>query len=200
MTDTRSEYEKMLAGDFYLGYAPQLQELQMQARLRLADFNVLRPDDDEGRTAAIKSIFGSVGEHTAIVAPFFVEFGTHIHLGNCFINTGATFLDCNTITIGDFTAIGPNVQFLTPSHPIDPYKRIPKELIDGIPDFSKSTFAKPIKVGDRCWIGAGTIIMPGVTIGDGTTIGAGSVVTRSLPDHVVAMGSPARIVRTFEKP
>lgn len=145
----------------------------------------------------MRKIFGSVGEHTSVTGPFHVEYGIHIHLGECYLNVGTTFLDANIITIGDFTLVGPNVQFLTTTHPVLPEERLPDSFEDFGPDFG-GVWAKPITINERCWIGAGSIILPGVTIGQGTTVGAGSVVTKSLPERVLAVGSPARIIRKLD--
>ncbi len=113
-----------------------------------------------------------------------------------FVNVNCTFLDSGPIVIGERTAVGPCVQLLTPTHPLDPVDRIIPA--DGSPGHRAVSRALPVTIGSDCWLGAGVIVMPGVTIGDGTVVGAGSVVTKSLPPHVVAVGNPARVVRQLD--
>ena len=114
-----------------------------------------------------------------------MDFGSNVHLGDrTFVNSGLTALDVAAITIGDDCLIGPNVQLLTPTHPVDPQPRR-----------DKLEAAEPITLGDNVWLGGGVIVCPGVTIGDNTVVGAGSVVTRDLPANVVAVGNPARVIR-----
>lgn len=187
----------MVAGEHYFPLDPEIQALYDLGRSRLADYNAIRADNLEGRDQAMRRIFASVGEHATVNGPFFIEYGTHVHIGNCYINFGVTFLDATYIMLGDYTLVGPHVQFLTSSHPVLPERRIPDNIEDFGPDFD-GVFAKPITIGEKCWIGAGSIILPGVTIGNGTTVGAGSVVTKSLPARVLALGNPARIVRSVD--
>ncbi|MEP4766661.1 MAG: sugar O-acetyltransferase [Roseibium sp.] len=161
--------------------------------------DAIPPDDMEGRTAALKELFGSMKGAAIIMPPFTIEYGNHIHLGEwVFVNTGASFLDSNSITLGDFTAVGPNVQFITPAHPVKPEDRFQPAPEGSMLPFNVVNIARKITIGRECWIGAGAIIMPGVSIGDGTVVGAGSIVTKSLPDRVVAVGNPARILRTVD--
>ena len=122
--------------------------------------------------------------------PFFVDYGENIHIGkNVEINMNCAFLDCNTITIGDFSGIGPGVHIYTVFHPTDPVKRFGENS-----SFWKSLTA-PVSIGKNVWIGGGSIILPGVSIGDGTTIGAGSVVTKSIPANCIAVGNPCKVIK-----
>jgi len=137
---------------------------------------------------------GSRGEHTQITAPFFVDYGKFIQLGNnCEINMNCVFLDCNLITIGDNALIAPGVHIYTVFHPISAKERFNSSVKEGFP-FAISKTA-PVTIGNNVWIGGGSIILPGVTIGDNVTIGAGSVVTKSIPDNVLAYGNPCKVIK-----
>jgi maltose O-acetyltransferase len=140
------------------------------------------------RRQLLQQLVGSVGEGTEIRPPFFVDYGSNIRIGaRCFANFGLVALDVAAITIGDDVQIGPNVQLLTPTHPVEPGPRR-----------EKWEAAEPITIGDNVWLGGGAIVLPGVTIGENTVVGAGSVVTRDLPADVVAVGNPARVIRSVD--
>jgi acetyltransferase-like isoleucine patch superfamily enzyme len=188
---TKTSYEKMRAGEIYVGPDWDLIAIQMEAARKLAAYNA--SDDLEERSAMLSDMLGSVGR-AFVMSPVRWEYGKHIHLGTAvFVNFECIFLDGADITIGDGTLIAPRVQFLTAGHPVDPMERIrfneDGERVGG------NCINKPIAVGKDCWIGGGAIILGGVTIGDGTTIGAGSVVTRDIPAGVVAAGNPCRVIR-----
>lgn len=194
-----SAYDQMISGKPYNGADPALLVMQQQARERIAAVEAISPDDMAGRAGAMKALFGSMAGPAIVKPPFTVEYGCNIHLGAwVFVNNGATFMDSAPITIGDRTAIGPNVQFVTASHPIPPEDRFTDIDPEGMPPFVVHNIAKPIKVGAYAWIGAGAIIMPGVTIGDGAVVGAGSVVTKDVPDRMIVAGNPARIIRSVD--
>lgn len=197
MTDTRSEYEKMLAGDTYLSPNPELRALQTEGRARLRKFNETPREDYPARMAALKELFGRPVE-CWIETPLAVDYGIHIHIGKSFVNMNCVFLDSNRITIGDRVLIGTGVQLLTPVHPVDAADRFIPWPSD--PEFPSRGVghARPITIEDDCWIGSGAIVLPGVTIGRGTTVGAGSVVTKSLPPYVLAVGNPCRVIRQLE--
>ncbi len=198
-TSQKSNYQKMVDGDPYTGVDPELLALADRARARTAAFIALPPDDMPARTQALRSLVGEMTGTAFIVPPFYFDYGVHVRLGDrVFINTGAVFLDSTWITLGDATAVGPNVQFITVGHPLKPEERILETPGAPILPFRPVGFAKPITVGKGCWIGAGSIILPGVTIGDGTTIGAGSVVTKAIPARVLAVGNPARVIRSVD--
>lgn len=195
----KSNYQRMLDGEVYNGVDSSLLELQMHAQRRMLLLDEVMPEDSEARMEALKGILGSMDGPSIIVPPFSIEFGVHIHLGKwVFINKGATFLDSNLITIGDNSLIGPNVQFLTVTHPVKPEERLISLEFGGFPPFEGRCIASPITLGKECWIGAGAILMPGITIGAGTVVGAGSVVTKSLPERVVAYGNPAQVMRSVD--
>jgi galactoside O-acetyltransferase len=135
-------------------------------------------------------MLGDCGENTYIEAPFYANFGgRHCHFGkNIYVNYNLTCVDDTHIYIGDYTMIGPNVTIATAGHPIEPELRR-KGL----------QYNKPVHIGENCWIGAGAILLPGVTVGDNTVIGAGSVVTKDIPSNVVAVGNPCRVMRKADE-
>ena len=136
---------------------------------------------------ALRELLGSVGEGTEIRPPLYCDYGYQTHIGaRSFINFGVVLLDVATIRIGDDVQVGPGVQFLTPTHPVEAEARR-----------AKWEAAKPISVGDNAWLGGGVIVGPGVSIGENTVIGAGAVVVRDLPANVVAVGNPARVIRSL---
>ena len=192
-------YRKMLAGEPHNGGDAYLLDLQAQASERKAALDAISSHDIEGRIGAMQALLGKMDGPCMIRPPFTVEYGIHLHFGAfVFINSGATFLDSNIISIGSQTMVGPNAQFITATHPIRPEDRFGPPAGDRPIPFSVVNIAMPISIGEKCWIGAGAIIMPGVTIGDGTVVGAGAVVTKSLPARVVAVGSPARVIKSVD--
>lgn len=198
----KTNYEKMITGEPYNGADVELLGLQSVAQERMAAVEKVPAGDTDARQKVLQVLLGEMAGPSFIVPPFSVEYGVHIRLGkHVFINKGATFLDSGFITIGDNVAVGPNVQFLTVTHPVKPedrFKAVPDQGEGQFFPFEVSCIAKPITIGAAAWIGAGVILMPGVSIGSGTVVGAGSIVTRSLPDRVVAVGSPARIIRSVD--
>lgn len=198
ITDTseKSNYQKMLAGEYYTGIDGELFGMADEAQGKIAAYHQIPAHDIPARHAMLKEILGYAGDFALILPPFTMEFGRQVRLGRrTFINFGATFLDSAPIIIGDDTMVGPNVQFITASHPVEPERRLVDTLDMPMMPFRPVNIAKPITIGNQCWIGAGVIILPGVTIGEGTTIGAGSVVTKDVPSRVVAAGNPARVIR-----
>ena len=175
----------MLAGEAYLADDPEIvADLDRAARLT-ERFNTSAAADPQGRLAALRELLGSVGEDTWVRPPFHCDYGWQTHLGpGCFVNFNAVFLDVARITIGADVQIGPNVQLLTATHPVE-----------AEPRRAKWEAAKPITIGDNVWLGGGVIVLAGVSIGDNTVVGAGAVVTRDLPANVIAVGNPARVVR-----
>jgi maltose O-acetyltransferase len=183
--DGRSMRERMLAGDLYLFDDPELAEDNAAALDLMAAYNATTARQGPLRRRLLEQLLGSVGEDTAIRPPFYVDYGSNITIGaRCFANFGLVALDVTTISIGDDVQIGPNVQLLTPTHPVEPQPRR-----------EKWEAAEPITIGDNVWLGGGVIVCPGVSIGENTVVGAGAVVTRDLAADVVAVGNPARVVR-----
>lgn len=150
-----------------------------------------------GKTEVLKQLLGHIGDGVWIEGPFYCDYGQHISIGeNTFINTGGVMLDCNLIEIGRDVLIGPNVQIYTATHPSAASERILKSpAATSAPYLTK---VLPVKIGDNCWIGGNSIILPGIKIGENSTIAAGSTVTKDIPSGVLAMGNPARVVRVIE--
>jgi maltose O-acetyltransferase len=183
--DGRTPKQRMLAGELYLADDPELAADALRARRLEERYNTSAPEDDQGRRAILEELLGSIGPGTVIRAPFRCDYGSNLRVGShTFANFGLVALDVAEIAIGDHVQIGPNVQLLTPTHPLDPGLRR-----DGW------EAAEPISIGDNVWLGGGAIVLPGVSIGADTVVGAGAVVPRDLPSGVVAVGNPARVVR-----
>jgi len=183
--DGRSMRERMLAGDPYIADDPELDEEAYASRDLMDAYNATKSRQQPLRRSLLAQLLGSVGEGTIIRSPIYVDFGKNITIGaRCFANYNFTALDVAAITIGDDVQIGPNVQLLTPTHPVEPGPRR-----------DKWESAEPITIGDNVWLGGGTVVCPGVTIGDNTVVGAGSVVVKDLPADVVAVGNPARVIK-----
>ncbi|WP_201774146.1 sugar O-acetyltransferase [Demequina globuliformis] len=177
-------HERMLAGDLYRADAEIAAGVDRGAELCERHAALARTDPD-GATAALRELLGSMGDDVWIRPPLKVDYGSNIHIGDrTWVNYGLVALDPVAITIGDDVLIGPNVQLLTPTHPIDPVLRR-----------AKWEAAEPITIGDNVWLGGGVIVCPGVTIGENAVIGAGSVVVKDVPANAVAVGNPARVVR-----
>ena len=189
-----SEKEKMLAGLHYNSRDPELIERYYLVRKLLIKLNNSSPIDSEQRNELFTSLLGKIGDNVWIETPFFCDYGEHIYIDEgTFINVNAIFLDNNIINIGKNGLIGPGVQLLTAIHPLSARER----LITSNENLKTSykTFSKPIHIGDNVWIGGNTVVLPGITIGNNVTIGAGSVVTKDIPDNMLAFGNPCKIIR-----
>jgi acetyltransferase-like isoleucine patch superfamily enzyme len=194
-TMEKTGYEKMRAGEIYAAPDWDMIAMQVEAAKQLAVFNALT--DFDARAAMLKQMLGSIGR-AFVVSPVHWEYGKHIHIGEAvLINYDCIFLDGADVTIGDGTLVAPRVQFLTAGHSTDAMERT--RFDEEGNRIGGNCINKPIVVGKDCWIGAGSIILGGVTIGDGTTIGAGSVVTRDIPAGVVAAGNPCRVMRSARR-
>lgn len=186
----RTEREKMLAGEPYLESDPELVRMRRRARGLLRAYNQTAEDEAERRAALLSDLLGRAGEGVVIEPPFLCDYGVHIFTGaRVFLNFNCVILDCNRVEIGDNVMFGPSVQIYTATHPVEASLRI-----------AGPESARPIRIGRNVWIGGGAIVCPGVTIGDDTTVGAGSVVVRDLPDRVLAVGNPCRVVRRLDGP
>jgi len=174
----------MVAGELYEAMDPALVAARVRARELCRALNNAPAADGATRQRIAQELFGAGGDTVELQPPFFCDYGTNITLGaHVFFNFNCVVLDVCPVTIGDESLIGPGVQILTAMHPLNAEKRRRQE------------YGKPVTIGSDVWIGGGAIICPGVTIGDGAVIGAGSVVTRDVPAHTLAYGSPCRAVR-----
>jgi maltose O-acetyltransferase len=180
--DSRSEKEKMLAGELYRAIGPEITADVMRADRLLRAYNATGADEEARRSGLLHELLGSVGKRVTLRSPFYCDYGYNIFLGDeVFLNFGCVFLDVVRIDIGDGCKIGPYVQVLTADHPRNAELRR-QRLENG----------RPIAIGHNVWIGGGAIILPGVTVGDDAIIGAGSVVTRDVPAGATVVGNPAR--------
>ncbi|SCY35946.1 maltose O-acetyltransferase [Microbacterium sp. LKL04] len=183
--DARTNRERMLAGELYIADDPESARIARKAVVLSDAYHRAVVAGEEGARGILSDLVGTLGPDVEIKPPLFVDYGENIHVGaRTFINYNLTALDVAPIVIGEDCQLGPNVQLLTPTHPIAPQPRR-----------DKLEAAKPITLGDNVWLGGGVIVCPGVTIGDNSVIGAGSVVTRDIPANVVAVGNPARVIR-----
>ena len=182
----------MLIGESYHSRDPELIKMYHRARKLLKEFNTLDSEKLTERERVLNELFDFIGAGVWIEPPFHCDYGENISIGtNTFINTNCIFLDNNRITIGENGLIAPYVQIYTAGHPLKAADRI----IDDGNNSYYLTSSQPVIIGDNVWIGGNTVIFPGVTIGNNTTIGAGSVVTKSIPDNVLAYGNPCKIIK-----
>ncbi|QNI38315.1 sugar O-acetyltransferase [Edaphobacter albus] len=181
---SRSEKEKMIAGELYNAEDPELVADRAHTALLQHRYNSTLHHTDT-HFPLLQQLLGSVGKGAVVRPPFFVDYGYNIHIASsAFLNFNCVLLDVTSITIGERTQIGPAVQIYAADHPRDPaIRRV--NLENG----------RPVRIGANVWIGGGAIILPGVTIGDDAIIGAGSVVTRDVPSGATVFGNPARIKR-----
>ncbi|MCT3567758.1 sugar O-acetyltransferase [Levilactobacillus brevis] len=178
--------EKMHTGDLYLPDDPAIEKDQQHYLDRLYDYNHTRPSDSAQKQAILHELFAEIGVNCYVETPFHANFGGHhVHFGNnIYANFNLTLVDDTHIYVGDHTMIGPNVTIATAGHPITPDLRA-----------KNYQYNMPVHIGKNCWLGAGVIVLPGITIGDNVVIGAGSIVTKDLPDNVVAVGNPCHVLR-----
>ncbi len=181
-----TEQEKMDQGLWYdANYDQELLERRLKAEELCFEFNHTRPSDQEGKERILKALIPDLGENVSISAELYVDYGDRCHIGNgTFINHNAYLMDGGGIFIGSHCFIGPNCGMYTATHPF-----VAEERNQGLEQ------AKPIVLKDNVWLGAYVTLLPGVTVGEGSVIGAGSVVDRNIPDHVVAVGNPCRVLR-----
>lgn len=185
--DPRTNRERMLAGDLYIADDPDSAR-EAQRAVRLAnDYLAAYARGASAARPILAELIGNLGEGAEVKPPLFVDYGTHISIGaRTFVNYNLTALDVAPITIGEDCQIGPNVQLLTPTHPLEPQPRR-----------DKLEAARPITIGDNVWIGGGATILPGVTVGENSIVGAGAVVTKDVPANTVVVGNPARVARSL---
>ncbi len=179
-------FDKLHSTELYDPNNKELMKIQLECLDRLYDFNMTRPTECEKREKLLKEMFAEIGEGCYIEPPFHANWGgRHVHFGkNVYANFNLTMVDDTHIYVGDYTLFGPNVIVATAGHPI-----LPELRQQGY------QYNAPIHIGRNCWIGAGAIIVPGITIGDNVVIGAGSVVTKDIPSNVIAVGNPCKVLR-----
>lgn len=182
--------EKMLTGDLYLPDGDDVMNDQLLCMEKLYDYNATRPLEGKKRTQLLKEMFAEIGEDCYIEPPLHANWGGHhVHFGKrVYANFNLTLVDDSHIYIGDYTMIGPNVTIASAGHPI-------------LPELREKNYQYniPVHIGKNCWLGAGVIVLPGVTIGDNTVIGAGSIVTKDIPSNVVAVGNPCKVLREINE-
>lgn len=182
-----SEREKMINGDIYSPFCEELEQDRFRAKKMCLEYNTLLPDQKEEKQKILKSLLGNFGDNSIIEPNFFCDYGYNIEFyGFVYINHNSVFLDCAKIKIGADTFIGPNCGLYTAIHPTNA-----KERIEG------KEWAKPITIGKGVWLGGNVVVLPGVTIGDRAVIGAGSVVTKDIPNDVVAFGNPCKVIKNL---
>lgn len=185
-----TEKEKCAAGLLYnANYDEELIQERIACKDLCQKYNALKNSDTEKRYQLLKRIIGSIPENICIEPNFWCDYGYNIKAGkNFYANHNLVILDCARVEFGDNVFIGPNCSFYTAGHPLDAPQR--NEGLE---------YALPIKVGDNVWLGGNVVVLPGVSIGNNSVIGAGSVVTKNIPDNVVAVGNPCRVVKSIVK-
>lgn len=178
-------WEKMKSGMLYCCDDEELMQEQTKCLEKLYDFNQTRPGEADKRAALLKELLAEVGEGCYVEPPLHANWGCNTHFGHhIYANFNLTLVDDTDIFVGDYVMFGPNVTVATAGHPVDP------ELRRQVAQFNM-----PIHIGNNVWIGAGSVLLPGVSIGDNSVIGAGSIVTKDIPANVVAVGNPCRVLR-----
>ncbi|MCD8019800.1 MAG: sugar O-acetyltransferase [Clostridiales bacterium] len=182
----RTMMEKMHTGELYLPGDEEILKEQQIRQDRLYDYNITRPTEQEKREHLLKEMFAEIGKDCYIEPPLHANFGgKFVHFGKMiYANYNLTLVDDTHIYVGDYTMFGPNVTIATAGHPI-------------LPELRKQGYQynMSVRIGENCWLGAGVLVMPGITIGDNVVIGAGSVITKDIPSNVIAVGNPCRILR-----
>ena len=180
-----NQKERMLKGLPYKAWLDNLEEEREACKVKIYELNMLKPNERERIPELIKALFGKTGKNVWIEPPFHCDYGWNIEVGEDFYaNYNFMVLDVGKVTIGDNVMIAPNVSIYTAGHPVHPESRN-----------SGYEYGIPVSIGNNVWIGGNVVILPGVSIGDNVVIGAGSVVTKSIPDNVIATGNPCRIIR-----
>lgn len=184
------EINKMHTGELYFPNDAEIMAEQTKCLEKLYDYNMTRPSEGEKRQRLLQEMFAEIGENCYVEPPFHSNWGgRHIHFGKCvYANFNLTAVDDTHIFVGDNVMFGPNVILATAGHPI--LSELRQQMYQ---------YNMPIHIGKNCWLGAGAIVLPGVTIGDNTVIGAGSVVTKDIPANVVAVGNPCRVMREINE-
>lgn len=182
-----TEKEKMLAGELYSPHDPELHKMHLRVEKLFEKYNKIPAAKYKKRGKLIKKIFGKTGENIRVETPFFCDYGVNIEVGeNFFANYGCIILDVNKVKIGKNCMLAPNVGIYSATHPVRAEER-----------YNGVELGFPVTIGDNCWIGAGSVICPGVSIGNNVVVGAGSVVTKNFCDNVVIAGNPAKVIKNL---
>ena len=180
-----NQKERMLSGLPYKAWKDGLEEERISAKLKVHEYNICRPDEADKMKGIIKSLLGKTGEEIHVEQPFRCDYGSNIEVGeNFYCNYNCVILDVGKVTIGKNVMFAPNVSIYTAGHPIHPDSRN-----------SGYEYGIPVTIGDNVWVGGSVVINPGVTIGNNVVIGSGSVVTKDIPDNMIAAGNPCRVIR-----
>lgn len=186
--DSKEAFERMESGRLYQSTEPEVLREQAKCLELLYDYNATRPSELERRGGLLHEMFHEIGDNCYIEPPFHANWGgKHVHFGNAvYANFNLTLVDDGHIYVGDYVMFGPNVTVATAGHPVEPHLRA-----------IQMQYNLDVHIGNNVWIGAGAIVLPGVSIGDDTVIGAGSVVNKDIPSGVVAVGNPCRVLRSI---
>ena len=180
-----NQKERMLAGLPYKAWLDGLSEERMENKMKIYEFNLCRPDEQSKSEKLIREILNKAGSAVNIEPPFHCDYGKNIEVGdNFFANYNCTILDVGKVVIGDNVQFAPNISLYTAGHPIHPDSRN-----------SGYEYGIGIRIGNNVWIGGNVVVNPGVGIGNNVIIGSGSVVTKDIPDNMIAVGNPCKIVR-----
>lgn len=180
-----TELEKMIAGLEYCSADKYLEDLRSKSKDLCLEYNLLKSNQETEKVNIIKKLFGKTGNNFGVTSPFYCDYGFNIEVGdNFFVNYNCVILDCAKVKFGDNVFIAPNCSFYTAGHPLDIERR--NKYIE---------YAYPITIGNNVWIGGNVTVVGGVKIGNGVVIGAGSVVTKDIPDNVIAFGNPCKVFR-----
>lgn len=182
-----SEWEKMLKGEIYDDFSPELFDKRVKAKKLFREYNQTEDEEVDRRNDLMKELFGKVGEGVWIEPDFRCEYGENIEIGDyVYINFGCVILDCAKVEIGSHCLLDPNIGIYALNHMLDEEERINGGII-----------SKPVIIGENVWLGGDVKILAGVSIGEGSVIGAGSVVTKDIPAHVIAAGNPCKVIRAI---
>ena len=189
-----TEEERIFSGKLFATEMPELSQMKRKAHRLSHEFNQLFEEDALARERILRELLGAYGENSCITGPISFHYGCHTRIGHHFFASfHLTVQDDAPVTIGNYCSFGPNTTIVTPLHPLLPEERRGIVCADG--EKRHVCYAKPVVIGNDCWLGAGVVVCPGVTIGDGCVIGAGSVVTRDIPAGSLAAGVPCRVIR-----